>query len=283
MIAPQPYPFLSAKPVTPDCRRRIIGLPFDAACSFRRGAAFGPQQIRWASESIESWSPIQERDLEDIAFCDCGDLPLQGLAVDDAIAQIRQYYREAYQSGYTLIGIGGDHAVTIGALQGIKEAGKDFAVLHLDAHLDLRLEYDGTIYSHASIARRAAELLGSRRLVQWGCRSGERPEWEYARENDTFTGRDLLAFRNACNRLQGIPVYITLDLDVFDPAEMPGVGTPEPGGLSYREFQVLVKAFQDLEVIGFDVVEAAPNLDPSGRSSVFTAHVVRELLLAVIS
>ena len=258
----------------------MIGLPFDAASSYRRGAAYGPAEIRRASDSIESYSPYRDRDLANLSFCDAGDLELQALPPDDAVAAVREFYRRT--DVRNLFALGGDHTVTCGAVEGLLDAGCRFSVLHLDAHLDLREEYTGGKYSHACVARRIAERIGPDRLVQWGMRSGEAAEFHWAEKHGTYFGRDARTFRDACHKLRGRPVYLTLDLDLFDPAELPAVGNPEPGGVTFREFLAMLNDLRDLDILAADVVELAPPWDPTGRSSVTSAEIVRELLLNII-
>jgi agmatinase len=282
MIEPFPQPFLSSRENPDGCRWRLIGLPYDEASSFRRGAQFGPQEIRRASDSIESYSPYQDRDLEDGSFFDAGDLELTGKNPEEAISAIRAFYADTYSHGISLLGLGGDHTVTAGAVQGLVQSGVRPQVLYLDAHMDVRGEYTGGIYSHACVARRLAEQLGSDHLHLWGVRSGERTEFEWAKAEDIFRGRELSALKKVLRNLDDDPVYLTIDLDVFEPAELPGVGNPEPGGLHFTDFLDLLEDLQELNIVGADVVELAPVWDPSGRSSVMAAEIVRELLLAIM-
>jgi agmatinase len=272
--------FLAARDPAADASWRIIGLPYDAASSYRRGAAYGPAEIRIASQSIESYSPYCRRDLETLAFSDAGDLEIRSLSPDDAVAAIREFYRK--EGGRGIFALGGDHTVTCGAVEGLLEAGRGFSVLHLDAHLDLREEYTGGRYSHACVARRIAERLGPEHLIQWGMRSGERVEFEWAVKHGTYFGREAQTFRTAVRKLREGKVYLSLDLDLFEPAELPGVGNPEPGGVTFREFIGLLEEIRDLDIIAADVVELAPPWDPTGRSSVTAAEIIRELLLNII-
>ncbi|MBU0520125.1 agmatinase [bacterium] len=257
----------------------IIGLPFDNASSYRGGARFGPSQIRLASDSIESYSPYADRDLDDLHLCDCGDLDIVSLSSADAVESIAAYYMQQSLAKKKLIGMGGDHTASIGAVKGLCDAGLRPVVLHLDAHMDLRDSYLDDPNSHASAAKRILDMVGPDHLYQWGMRSGERKEFEFAKELGTYAGRDPDALSVLCNKLQGEPIYITLDLDIFDPAELPGVGNPEPGGLRFIEFLHLLKGLPELNIVGFDVVELSPTLDVSGRSSVIAAEIIRELIL----
>jgi agmatinase len=282
MTDPLPLPFLASRETPEACRWQIVGLPYDEASSFRRGAQFGPQEIRLASDSIESYSPYLDRDLEELRFHDAGDLELAGKNPEAAIAAIRSLYAEKYRHQVSLLGLGGDHTVTAGAIQGLVEAGLRPKILYLDAHMDVRGEYTGGIYSHACVARRLAEQLGADRLLLWGIRSGERSEFEWARSEGILLGREISSLKKAIRGLDEEPVYLTIDLDVFDPAELPGVGNPEPGGLKFSEFLAVLEEIAPLNVVGADVVELAPVWDISGRSSVMAAEIVRELLLTIV-
>lgn len=286
MTAQKPIRFLDSRQQPGGCTWQIVGLPYDATSSYRKGARFGPDEIRLASDSIESYSPYCNRDLEEPGFFDAGDLNVAQKDPSEAVEIIADYYQRAYQQGLKLMGLGGEHTVTIGALQGIIQEriarGEILPwVLQLDAHLDLREEYTGGHNSHACVARRIAEMVGADHLVQWGMRSGERAEFEWARNHGTYAETDLASLRKVCERNAATSLYVTLDLDVFDPAELPGVGNPEPGGLKFSEFLELVDLFKTLNVIGADVVELSPVWDPGGRSAVIAAEIVRELMLAV--
>lgn len=271
--------YLSSRDDSAACIWQIVGLPYDGTSSCRRGARFGPAEIRKASDSIESYSPYCGRDLEDVAFFDAGDLSLADKHPDETVRTIADYYQDQTEKGHRLLGLGGEHSVTIGALEGLVRAGITPYVLYLDAHLDLRPEYTGGGNSHACGARRILDLVGAEHLLQWGMRSGERSEFELAEQQGTYIGRTLSRFEEACQRLSGGRVYLTLDLDIFDPAEMPGVGNPEPGGVRFSDFLEILTVLKSLDVVGMDVVELSPVLDGSGRSSVMAAEIVRELLL----
>jgi len=282
MIKPAEIRYLSSQDGSIAAPWQLIGLPYDAASSYRRGAQDGPAEIRKASDSIETFSPYCHRDLTDIRFADLGDLEISGESIETVLQQVQLFYNEKTRHDVRLLGLGGDHAVTVGALQGLADAGLKPHVFYLDAHLDMREEYDGSRYSHACVARRVSEIVGRERLVQWGMRSGERAEFDWARQHMIYQGRDALSLDKVFRRLKGQQVYLTLDLDLFDPAELPGVGNPEPGGMRFASFLSLLQPLKDLDIIGADVVELAPNWDPSGRSSIMAAEIIRELLLTIV-
>lgn len=256
----------------------IVGMPYDGTCSYRPGTRFGPEAVRAASWGIETYSPILNQDLERVSYFDAGELELPFGNRDEVLARIRRAAEETLAAGKKWLGVGGEHLVTYPAFQAYLERYPDLAVLHFDAHADLRDDYLGEKLSHATVLRRVADDIGPERLVQIGIRSGPQEEFDWMRGHGTLveTREQLPA---ALAKLSGRPVYLTIDLDVLDPSILPGTGTPEPGGLTYREWLDWFLSFQGLNFVGIDVVELAPDYDPSGVSSVVAAKVIREALL----
>ncbi|MBK8190191.1 MAG: agmatinase [Vampirovibrionales bacterium] len=256
----------------------MVGLPYDGTCSYRPGARFGPAAIREASYGLETYSPRLDRDLGDVAFFDAGDLELPFGGKSVALDRIRQAATQTLAAGKRWMGVGGEHLVTLPVIEAYLERFEDLAVLHFDAHADLRDDYLGETLSHASVMRRIADRIGPQRLIQVGIRSGPREEFNWMREHQTLvTAADELP--SALQRLQNRPVFLTVDLDVLDPGAFPGTGTPEPGGMSFQTLIDWLERFQSLRVVGADAVELAPTLDPTGVSSVVAAKVIRETLL----
>ncbi len=258
---------------------RIIGAPFDGTVSFRPGARFGPAAIREASDGLETWSPVLDADLEDVAYADAGDLELPMGDVAAALAIIRESVGEALDADAIPFVLGGEHLVTLPAIEAVAKRHPDLVVVQLDAHADQRQDYLGVRLSHACVMRRVAEIVGDERIRQIGIRSGTREEYRRMRDAGTLT-----TFRDEDLTVLGDwigdrPLYLTVDLDVFDPAVLPGTGTPEPGGIDWWTFQRFVQACRGCRVVGLDVVELAPQLDPTGCSAVLAAKAVRELLL----
>jgi agmatinase len=275
-------PFLGSSEDEKNAVWQITGLPFDKTSSYRRGTRYGPSEIRIASDSIETFSPYCNLDLEGIQFLDTGDLEIESLETNHAVTAIAEYYRKQTDSGSKILGIGGEHTVSIGIIRGLVEAGLQPYVLQLDAHLDLREKYNEISNCHCSVARRISEMVGSDHLIQWGMRSGTGKEFEWAEQHATYYGRGREGLERVFSALIGKTVYLTLDLDVFDPSEIPGVGNPEPGGWHYAEFLDILPDLGKLDIIGTDVVELSPVWDTTGRSSVITAEIIRELLLTII-
>ncbi|MDI3327785.1 MAG: agmatinase [Alicyclobacillaceae bacterium] len=261
----------------------IYGMPMDWTVSFRPGARLGPRRIREASAGLEEYSPYLDRHLGEIRFYDAGDIPLPFGNPVRSLERIREVAGRILDDGKIPIGLGGEHLVTWGPVRAAAERYPDLAVLHLDAHADLREEYEGEEYSHASVMRRIVELLGGDRVWQFGIRSGTREEFRFARATTRFYPFEVLpGLGEAVEALRGRPVYVTVDIDVVDPAFAPGTGTAEPGGISSAELFRAVHQLRGLRVVGFDLVEVAPNLDPTEQTSILAAKVIREVLLTVV-
>ena len=258
---------------------RIIGAPFDGTVSFRPGARFGPAAIRAASDGIETYSPVLDSDLESISYADIGDLELPMGSVEVTLSIIKEAVEDALASEAVPFVLGGEHLVSLPAIEAVYEKYPDMVVVQLDAHADQRQDYLGVKLSHACVMRRVSEFLGQEHLRQIGIRSGTKDEYSIMRDYGTLTtfrADDLAELRSWIGLR---PLYLTVDLDVFDPAALPGTGTPEPGGIDWWTFQRFISALKGCEIVGMDVVELAPQLDSSGCSSVLAAKCVREMLL----
>lgn len=256
----------------------ILGAPYDGTSSFRRGTRFGPAAIRWASQSIESYSPILDRDLQELPLIDRGDLDLEALPPEAMVEVVRSAVTDIAAGGGLPVLLGGDHSVSVGAVRALAAHDPALSVLILDAHLDLREEYDGSPWSHATVTRRILDLVPPDRVALLGVRSGTREEFAGARallaaQPGFSIPRDLWA------SLEGGPLYLSVDIDVVDPSAAPGVGNPEPGGPTAQEVLEVLRVLAPLGVVGVDVVEVSPPYDPSGRTAVLAAMVIREALL----
>jgi agmatinase len=282
------YPGLPAISPQPG-RVNIIGAGFDGTACFRKGARFGPAAIRRVAEDIETYSPYLDLDLSEVGpFYDLGDLPFGGgdgeadwLAAGEAFAALTDSLNLAGQ-GVKFLALGGEHSVSYFFVRKYLADFPNLVLLHLDAHADLRDGYLGHRYSHASVIRRCLDHFGpDHQLAQFGIRSGTREEFAWMRENRTLYD-SLAEFSGFIEALPaGRPLYLSLDLDFFDPAFLPGTGTPEAGGEDFLSLIKIVKLLQTKKLVGADVVELAPAIDPTGNSEVFAAKVVRELILAL--
>ena len=274
-----PLTFLSCRCPPHESRIVLIGCPFDLTSSFRPGSRFAPSSIRQASWNLESFSPGLQRDLEGAPVADLGDLEPSGTP-EKAIREIEEAISEVVSAGKLPFLLGGEHLISLGAVRALKAAYEGLTVLQVDAHADLRDQYLGAELSHATVMRRVVEELGAERVFQVGVRSWAPEEWRWAKAKGTFLGEgpDTPIPRE----LQEVPLYLTVDLDVLDPGVCPGVGTPEPGGWTFKELESFLGKLPFERIVGVDVVELSPPFDPSGVSSVVAAKVVRELLLSLL-
>ena len=267
-------PFLASRPHAQP-RAVIIGAPYDATSTFRKGSREAPAAIRWASESIETYSPTQDLDLEDLPLADAGDIDLDGCTCEKAVNRVAQAITA--QSGFPLM-LGGEHTLTVGAIKAALARHPDLAVLALDAHLDLRDQYEGSAWSHATTFARVLDFLPQDRVAILGARSGTREEWIRANSMLAVSRCGRLDDK-AWSALAGRPLYLTVDIDAFDASIAPGTGNPEPLGLEVEDFVRILDRLRDATVVGADVVEVNPTYDPSGRTAVLAAWLVREMLL----
>lgn len=260
----------------------LFGAPFDSTTSYRPGTRFGSSAIRRESYGIECYSPYQDKDLEDTKVMDCGDMELCFGNTKKALAQIEEQAKEILDNSAIPFMLGGEHLVTLGAFRAVLEKYPDIHIIHFDAHADLREEYLGEQLSHASVIRRCWDLVGDGRIYQFGIRSGDREEFYWAKEHVTMRKFDFEGLEEVLEKLEGKPIYFTLDLDVLDPSVFPGTGTPEPGGVT---FDALRKAAEKVcsraNVVACDVNELSPHYDPSGISTAAACKIVREMLLAL--
>lgn len=277
----QPSTFLAAasKPKQ-DCFC-LLGVPLDVTVSFRPGTRRGPEAIRLASWVLEEFSLYQERDLKEVYFSDLGDLALPAGGVKRSLSTIQAAVRDLAQNNQVPFILGGEHLLTLPAVQGLTAVhGSDLTVLQFDAHADLRAEYEGEVLSHATVMRQLAEVVPPGNIYQFGIRSATAAEVSYARSHTHFFPFQVLEPVAAVRSSLGDrPVYVSIDIDVFDPAFAPGVGTPEPGGQTVTAMLAALKLLQGLNIVGADIVEVCPPFDPSERTAALAALLVRELLL----
>lgn len=258
----------------------LLGAPYDATSTFRAGSRYGPDSIRWASQSLETYSPVQRSALDDVAVADMGNVDCAGLSAEALVATIARAV-QALPHGAIPVVLGGEHTVTLGAVSAIAAARAELAVIQCDAHTDLRDRYEGRPISHATVMRRIADHLGGERIVQLGVRAGTADEFAYASASLRYHTRGMEIPPAVWEWLSTRPVYVTIDIDVLDPAEAPGTGNPEPEGVSGRDLLVFVRRLSSLRVVGLDLVEVSPPYDPSDRTAVLAATIVREAILAI--
>ena len=264
-----------------DSKIVIFGAPFDSTTSYRPGTRFASRYMRAESYGLETYSPYQDLDLEDIDIFDSGDLELCFGDTQKALEDIENHTRKILDSGKLPLMIGGEHLVTLGAVRAVYAKYPDLHVIHFDAHADLRDEYLGATLSHASVIHRVWDMVGDDRIYQFGIRSGERAEFEWGKNHVKTQKFNFDGLDGVIERLRGKPVYFTIDLDVLDPSVFPGTGTPEAGGVSFTELLDAILKVSKLNIVGMDINELSPMLDASGASTAVALKVMRELLIAV--
>lgn len=261
----------------------LFGAPFDSTTSYRPGARFGSAAIRHESYGLETYSPYLNRDLTDRRIYDNGDMELPFGDTFEVLDRIEGNVVRIQDRKKIPLMLGGEHLVTLAAVRATVKRFPKVAIIHFDAHADLRDDYLGVSLSHACVIRRCHEILGDGKIYQFGIRSGDRSEFRWAAEGHTdlhkFNFEGLKETAEALGKAN-VPIYLTIDLDVLDPSVFPGTGTPEAGGVSFAELHAAMRLVTEkCQVVGCDVVELAPMLDPTGASTAVACKVVRELLL----
>jgi agmatinase len=272
----------------------VLGVPFDSGVSYRPGARFGPGHIRESSRLLRPYNPaLQVSPFATQQVADAGDLAVNPFSIDEAIATVEHAARGLLEQAGRLLTLGGDHTIALPLLRAISAVHGPVAVVHFDAHLDTWDTYFGAAYTHGTPFRRASEegLLDRSACLHVGVRGS------------LYTGADLtqdseLGFQQLPapdveqlgvpgmverigERVGDRPVYVSVDIDVLDPAHAPGTGTPEAGGLTSRELLAALRSFADLNLIGADIVEVAPAYDHAQITGIAAAHVGYELLSAL--
>ena len=265
-----------------DARIVIYGIPFEGRVNLRKGADSGPLDLRRASDSIETYSPFLDRDLDDLRLADIGDCELpDGAPPREQLDAAREEIRRWWKPGLIPYMLGGDHTATVPVIEALAPAFPELRILQLDAHPDLREEFLGERYIYASAMARVMDTVSPDRVYQVGIRTGAREEYARARPRffPAFEIHPVEAIRAILPELRRHPLYVTIDVDVLDPSEAPGTGSPEPGGLRVPELIEIVRMLGECDVIGGDLVEVAHAWDSSGRTGIAAAWVVRESLL----
>ena len=216
--------------------------------------------------------------MEDCNFHDAGDLEFPLGNTVKSLDVIRRNVEEIYRDGKKVFGIGGEHLVTLPEIQAVSKYVDNLAIVHFDAHTDLREEYIGEPLSHSAVIRHCADIVGFENLKQIGIRSGMKEEFELMKKYNTLCHK-----YEELDALKGKNIFVTVDLDVLDTSIMPGTGTPEAGGLNFNELVGWFKYLTKFNIIGADVVELAPDYDASGASTAVATKVIRELLMVLSS
>lgn len=252
----------------------FLGVPFDGTSTGRVGSREAPNAIRAASYNLETFSKYSKKDLADLMMLDYGNLITVPGDTDRTLKRLEDTIRDIKEKFPVVVG--GEHIITLPVVKALLRQYPNLNVIQFDAHLDLKDSYLDNKYSHVTVMRRISEMVGKGKIIQVGARSFDVKEKEYAKKHTVLkTPDNLLKYA-----IKG-PIYITIDMDVFDPALAPGVSTPAPGGMSFTEYVELVNNLSEkLDVVGFDVVEACPPHDDASMTSLLAAEVVKETLLA---
>lgn len=259
----------------------VFGAPFDGTTSYRPGTRFASSAIRSESFSLETYSPYQDKDMEDIKVFDGGDLEFSLGNTVKTLEKIENYVLKIIHDKKTPLMIGGEHLVTLGAVRAAAKKYDDLYIIHFDAHADLRDEFMGEKLSHATVLRRCWELVGDNKIFQFGIRSGCREEFYWGKDHVQTCKFNFDTIDSVVSRLRGKPIYLTIDLDVLDTSVFPGTGTPEAGGVTFNELLNAIEKISNLNIIAADINELSPGLDQTGASTALACKLLRELLLQI--
>lgn len=268
----------------------IVGVPFDGGTSYRPGARHGPRQIRDQSALIRPYNQaLGVNPFTRHRIADYGDLPVNPLSIDDSYVRIERGIRTLLEAGVIPLSVGGDHSILLPILRAIHAAHGPVGLIQFDAHSDTWDQYWGMKYSHGTPVRRAIEegLLAPGRVLQVGLRGQlyAADDLDFARANrvmmvtaEEFHARGVAGLKRQLARFRDRPTYLSLDIDVVDPAFAPGTGTPQVGGLSSAQILELVRALAGLTLVGADLVEVSPPFDSAGITSLLAANLLHEIL-----
>lgn len=275
--------FIKSKQNYDESQAVIYGMPMDWTVSYRPGSRFGPGRIREASIGLEEYSPYLDRELDDVNYFDAGDIPLPFGNAEKSLELIAGFIRQLLINGKIPVGMGGEHLVSWPVMRTVADNYDNLAIIHMDAHTDLREEYEGEPLSHSTPIRKIAEYIGPKNVYSFGIRSGMKEEFDWAKENGMQIHKFevLEPLKKVLPTLEGRPVYVTIDIDVLDPAHAPGTGTVDCGGITSRELLASIHeiANSGVNVVGFDLVEVAPNYDPSEQTVNTASKLLREMIL----
>ncbi|MGL4820436.1 MAG: agmatinase [Bacilli bacterium] len=264
----------------------LYGMPMDWTVSLRPGSRFGPLRIREASIGLEEYSLYLDRNLDEVKFYDALDLPLPFGNPEKSLAMIKQYVQNLLSENKFPFGIGGEHLVSLPVMEAVFEKYPNLAVIHFDAHTDLRDDYEGEQYSHATPIKKIADQIGPENVYSFGIRSGMQSEFRWAKENgmSIYPFEVLEPLKQVLPTLAGRPIYLTIDIDVLDPAHAPGTGTVDCGGITSKELLASIHAIgtSDVQVVGCDLVEVAPIYDNSDQTIHTASKLIREMLLSFV-
>ena len=277
--------FMGAKRNHNDCSIGIFGVNYDGTCSFKSGARFGPEAIRQVSSCLETYCPKLNKDLQDVTYVDFGSIIIDKNDSKSVTEKVKIATNYLIRKNLSPIMIGGEHSITRGAIEALVKKYPNLILIQLDAHADLRESYLGNKYSHACTMQRCLEVLPEKRIFQVGIRSGTKEEFQFMHcKNQLINfmpGGNAQELKKALLPYSNSPIYLTIDLDWFDPSLLAGTGTPEPGGFFWNDFEEIIKTLKEYRIVASDIVELSPEIDKSGVSSIVAAKVLRSLILSL--
>ncbi|WP_142827094.1 agmatinase [Planococcus soli] len=278
--------FIKSHPNYEESKAVLYGMPMDWTVSYRPGSRFGPNKIREVSIGLEEYSPYLDRELGDVKFFDAGDIPLPFGNPEKSLIEIETYVHTLLADNKIPMGMGGEHLVSLPVMKAVASKFDDLAIIHFDAHTDLRENYEGEEYSHSTPIRKIADHIGPKNVYSFGIRSGMKEEFQWAKEQGMHISKFevLEPLKRVLPTLEGRNVYVTIDMDVLDPAHAPGTGTVDAGGITSRELLASIHAIaaSGVNVVGFDLVELAPVYDHSDQTANTASKLMREMILGWI-
>jgi agmatinase len=275
--------FIKSHPNFEESKAVLYGMPMDWTVSYRPGSRFGPTRIREVSTGLEEYSAYLDRELEDVNYFDAGDIPLPFGNAQKSLHLIEEFVDSILDAGKFPLGMGGEHLVSWPVMKAVYKKYPDLAIIHFDAHTDLREQYEGEPLSHSTPIRKIAEHIGPQNVFSFGIRSGMKEEFEWAKNAGMHISKFevLEPLKEILPKLAGRPVYVTIDIDVLDPAHAPGTGTVDCGGITSKELLASIHeiARSDVRVVGGDLVEVAPIYDSSEQTANTASKLIREMIL----
>jgi len=256
----------------------IFGAPYDGTSSFRPGSRFAPDKIREASYGLETYSPDYNMDIEDLNVGDIGNLELPFGEKKKVFEEIKNCTTNLLKMNKKILCLGGEHLITFPIIEVLSSIYDNLKVIHMDAHADMRDTYISEKFSHATVLNNVAELIDQKNIYHYGIRSGTKEEFKKIAQYGNFN----IKSDELTEKIGDDPVYLTIDLDILDTSVLPGTGTPEPGGFTFKELSELLRTFKGFNFVGADVVELTPDYDFTGASSIVAAKVVRDTICTIM-
>ena len=277
--------FMGSRDINDNCSIGIFGVNYDGTTSYKPGTRFGPHAIRNVSQSLETYCPLLKKDLNEINYFDAGSLKVNINCTQSVIKTVKLATESFIKSNLKPLVLGGEHSITIGIIEALIQKYPNLILIQLDAHADLRESYQDNKFSHACTIKRCIEILPTEKVFQIGIRSGTKEEFKIMNNNNQLinlkAGESKRKLKKALDPYKEYPIYLTIDLDWFDPSLLSGTGTPEPGGFFWDDFEEIIQILQSFQLVGGDIVELSPDIDNSGVSSIVAAKATRTLIMTL--